>query len=71
MWKHYRKTFTGIQAVIWIVSTVIYFSLGHSLSRAATFFVVMQLSAVIGALWAARLKALVERRSALPLRAVD
>ena len=71
MWQHYRKTFTGMQVVIWLIAIVVYLFLGHSLGRAAVFFVVMQLSAVIGALWAARLRAMLTRRTALPLRAVD
>jgi hypothetical protein len=44
--------------------------LGHQWTTAAMFFVVMQVSAVIGAVWACRVKALIQRSSErLPLRA--
>ena len=72
MWEHYRKTFVGMQIVIALVTIGVFLLLGHSALRAGVFFVVMQIGAVIGALWAARLKAMVERRRlALPLRPVD
>jgi hypothetical protein len=72
MWSHYRKTFTGMQITIWLVTLSVYLFVGHSLIRAATFFVVMQMSAVIGALWGVRLRGVFQRRTiGLPLRAQD
>jgi len=72
MWEHYRKTFVGMQVVIATVTISVFLLMGHSLLRAAVFFLVMQLGAVIGSVVAARLKALMTRRAvALPLRPVD
>jgi len=69
MWAQYRKTFWPMQALILAVTLAIYFGLDRLLGRAVTFFVIMQISAVIGALWAARIKALVyRRRTELPLQ---
>jgi hypothetical protein len=68
MWARYRRTFEGMQLFIWAVAVAALFLFG--LMPATLFFVVMQLSAVIGALWATRLSAMVEsRQKALPLRA--
>jgi hypothetical protein len=67
MWEHYRRTFLGMQMVIAMVTVVVFLGF-HTLAQAAVFFVFMQLSAVIGALWAARLKAYIQRRQTrLPL----
>ena len=63
MWQHYRKTFVGMQAVIWAVTIAAYFMCGQRLAPAGVFFVVMQWSAVIGAVWAARLSAMAQRRA--------
>ena len=65
MWEHYRKTFFGMQAVIWLVTIVVYLFFGQQWRMAATFFLVMQFSAVSGAVWAARLRARVNRQSGL------
>ena len=72
MWEHYKKTFAGMQIMIWAVTACVYMFFGRDWQRAAVFLVVMQLSGVIGAVWAARLAAVVERRrSGLPLRPRD
>jgi hypothetical protein len=55
MWEHYRKTFTGIQSVVVVITGVVLY-LSHSLSTAAVFLLVMEMGAVIGAMWAQRLK---------------
>ena len=69
MWERYRRTFVGMQVFIGLV--VVAALLIFGLKPAALFFVVMQVSAVIGALWAARLSALMQRRTtSLPLRPV-
>ena len=57
MWEHYRKTFMGMQIVIALVTIGVYLLLGQ-LAQAAVFFLVMQISAVMGAVWAARIKAM-------------
>ena len=68
MWEHYRKTFWPIQAMILMVSVIIYFGMDRVLPRAAIFFAIMQVGAVVGAAWAFRLKSLILRnQSRLPL----
>ncbi|QOV88758.1 hypothetical protein [Humisphaera borealis] len=68
MWEHYRNTFAGMQIMIGVVTASIYLFFGQSIFVASVFFLVMQLSAVIGAVWAVRLRAYVQRRrSGLPL----
>ena len=63
MWAHYKKTFVGMQAVIWLVTLAVYVFFGQQWRTAATFFLVMQFSAVSGAVWAARLSAMMRRQS--------
>jgi hypothetical protein len=63
MWDHYRKTFKGIQVVIWLVAIGVYVFFGRQWQQAAIFFVFMQISAVMGAVWAARLSAMSQRRA--------
>ena len=71
MWQHYRSTFTGMQIVIAVVAASIYLLFGHNWLMALTFFVVMQLSAVIGAVWATRLRVIVERRRSRLIKPCD
>ena len=69
MWAQYRKTFWPMQGLILAVTLAIYFGLDRVMLRAVTFWVMMQTGAVIGALWAARIKAVVyRRRTELPLQ---
>jgi Na+/melibiose symporter-like transporter len=56
MWQQYRKTFTGMQVVITLVTLAVYFGMGRLPALAGLFFLTMQAGAVIGAAWAARLK---------------
>ena len=65
MWEQYRKTFFGMQAVIWLVTIVVYVFFGQQWRMAATFFLVMQFSAVSGAVWAARIRAMMNREAGL------
>jgi hypothetical protein len=65
MWQQYKRTLPFVQATILVVSVWIYLTLHHLLLVAALFFAVMQLAAVLGAIWAARLKATIEG-AALP-----
>ena len=60
MWEQYKKTAVGIQIVIAIV-TIAILILSRTWAAGAMFFVVMQLSAVLGAGWATRLSRLQER----------
>jgi uncharacterized membrane protein len=60
MWEQYRKTAKGIQIVIAIVTIAMTIMTRH-LAAGAAFFVVMQLSALLGAGWALRLQRLQER----------
>ena len=69
MWERYRKTFVGMQVLIWTVTVAGLLIFG--LMPALLLLVVMQVSAVIGAVWAARLSAIMQRHaSGLPLRPV-
>jgi hypothetical protein len=60
MLERYRRTFLGTQALIAAV-TVAIFVQTHRFTAAAVFFAAMQIGAVVGALWAARLKRKIER----------
>lgn len=64
MWKQYRKTFVGMQAVILAVAGgVVLWS--RLLTLALFFFLTMQLAAVVGAMWGHRLSEK-GRRAGLP-----
>jgi len=65
MWEHYRKTFFGMQAVIWLVALSVYVFFGQQWRMAMTFFLVMQFSAISGAVWAARIRAMVQRQTGM------
>lgn len=56
MWEHYKKTFKSVQAAIAIATICIYFGLHRMAFVTATFFLVMQAGALVGALWAKRLR---------------
>jgi hypothetical protein len=60
MWEQYKRTLPVIQSTIFLVTVGIYLTLHHLLLLAALFFVAMQLSALLGAMWAARLKGKLE-----------
>ena len=57
MWSQYKSTSLRIQTVIAMVTCAAYFATGHRLPAAAVFFAVMQIGAVLGAMWGVRLKA--------------
>jgi hypothetical protein len=69
MWARYKRSFAGMQALI-VVVTLSALILSHRLYLAGTFFLTMQLGALFGAMWAARLERLFLARSgrALPVR---
>jgi uncharacterized membrane protein YfcA len=69
MWEQYRRTFVRMQIAIAMVSLAIYLVFGHLWIQAATFLLVMQIGAIIGAMWGVRLKHMIDSRSArLPLQ---
>jgi len=55
MWEQYKKTFWAIQVVI-VIAAIAVLVWSHLVALAALFFCTMQLSAVLGGLWAGRLK---------------
>ena len=56
-WSQYRSTALRIQTLIAMVTCSVFFATGHRLPEAAVFFTVMQIGAVLGAMWGVRLKA--------------
>ena len=64
MLERYRRTFFITQASIAAV-TVAVFVKSQRLAAAAAFFATMQVGALVGALWAARLKRKIERSQGL------
>jgi uncharacterized protein involved in cysteine biosynthesis len=63
MWEQYKRTFWGMQIFICSV-TVAIFIWAHLVLLSAIFFLTMQLGALLGAVWAARLKNKLERAAA-------
>ncbi|HEV3191292.1 MAG TPA: hypothetical protein VGY54_12375 [Polyangiaceae bacterium] len=55
MWEQYKKTFLGMQIVMWLIGAGVLLGT-HRLFAAAVFLVVMQVGAIFGAMWGARLK---------------
>jgi hypothetical protein len=62
----YKKTFWRMQAVMLLASLMIW-AISHSRDLAGLFFVVMQVSSLIGASWATRLKNKVDRETGMTL----
>jgi len=60
MWAQYQKTFLQIQTLIAMVTCAVFFATGYRLAAAAVFFLVMQIGAVLGAMWGVRIKAKLE-----------
>ena len=56
MWEQYKRTLANTQAVIAVVTAGTYLYMGHVAARSAIFFLMMQVGALAGAIWAARLK---------------
>jgi hypothetical protein len=68
MWQHYRKTFVPMQLGIITICCVLYFKLGIPLPSTAIYFLIMEAAAVVGAMWAARLRARITMtRDRLPI----
>jgi hypothetical protein len=56
MLDQYKKTFWGTQAIIAVVTLAVHLRT-HRLDVSLAFFTAMQLGAILGAFWAARLRA--------------
>jgi hypothetical protein len=71
MWEQYKKTAKFMQAFILLACVAIYFSTGRQLMAVLIFFLVMEIGALFGAAWGARIKnrteAAARRRGELPL----
>ena len=68
MWEQYKKTLPVMQATILIATIIIYFAASRQWPVALFFFIVMQVGALAGAAWGARLKRKIKQRDdALPL----
>ena len=67
MWEQYKKTFAVTQIVILTVAVAVTLW-SRAWNAGAMFFVIMQMGAILGAMWATRLKRMVERSGALPMR---
>jgi len=68
MWNQYKKTAVMTQAFIAITCVTVYFGTGRQALAALIYFAVMQVGAVLGALWASSIRARRDRVSdALPL----
>jgi uncharacterized membrane protein YfcA len=63
MWEQYKRSFSKTQVVIAAVTIGTYWYLGQAAARSATFFIVMQIGAVVGAMWGTRLKRKVDGRA--------
>ena len=55
MWEHYKKTFLGMQIVMWLVAGLV-LVWTHLWIVSSVFLITMQIGAVLGAMWAVRLK---------------
>jgi uncharacterized membrane protein YfcA len=55
MWDQYKKSFVGMQTVIFVVAALV-FAWSHFWAHAVAFFVMMQAGSALGALWGHRLK---------------
>lgn len=64
MLERYKRTFFGTQILIAAVAVAVFLKL-HVWQAAAAVFVAMQVGAVTGSLWAARLKRRIERAQGL------
>jgi len=63
VWQHYRQTLVGTQVMIAAITVVVVLKT-HRLAAAAAFLATMQIGALLGAMWAARLRARIERARA-------
>ena len=62
MWNHYKKSFLFIQVLILMVTAAVFQAAEQRFAVAAFFFLFMQVSSVIGSMWAFRLRRKLEQR---------
>ena len=55
-WAHYKKTFLLMQLLIVLIAAQVHRQAQHIWVVTLVFFLVMQLGALVGALWAGRLR---------------
>jgi low temperature requirement protein LtrA len=55
-WAHYKKTFLLIQLLIALMAFQIHRQVQQTWAVTAVFFLMMQLGALLGAVWAGRLR---------------
>jgi hypothetical protein len=60
MWDYYKRTFLMVQIAALTVSYLVYSATNHALVSPIVFFLTMQVSSVLGAMWANRLRRKVE-----------
>ncbi len=68
MVEHYKKTFTVTQFMIAVVAIAV-LAVTHRILAALAFVATMEIGALLGAFWAARLKGKIERARWRNLRA--
>ena len=56
MWKHYRKNLAGTQIFIACMCVILFFVVKLPALSILAAFAVMEVAAILGAAWAARLK---------------
>jgi hypothetical protein len=56
MWYPYKRTFIALELAIGFVCCMVYRAAAPDLAPAATAFIVMQVGAVAGSIWANRLR---------------
>jgi hypothetical protein len=56
MWSYYKRTFPAVQLFTLVICWMVFRTSNHQLGPTALFFVTMQASAFLGALWANRLR---------------
>jgi len=66
IFETYKKTFWRMQVMI-VVAAAMIWAVSHSRDLAALFFAVMQVSSLLGASWATRLKNKVARDAGIVL----
>lgn len=69
MWEQYKKSAPYMQAFVVVVTAVFFFVTGRNWLAAVIIFLTMQVAALLGAWWGARIKRkIIEQDEGLPLR---
>jgi hypothetical protein len=56
LWHHYKRAFLAAQLAIGFLCWIAYQAAAPDLGPAATVFIIMQVSALVGSMWANRLR---------------